>query len=84
MSDPQLTPDGPLFDPRRTPDRPPMDPGWILDGPQLLCIVFSIGLSKWALQCLFTFLNITILDCNSNYLALYSILFFDTNVYNES
>ena len=41
------------------------------------------NLSKWALQCLFTFWNITILDCNSNYLVLYSILFFDTNVYNE-
>ena len=32
------------------------------------------NLSMWALQCLFTFWNITILDCNSNHLVLYSIL----------
>jgi hypothetical protein len=50
-------------------------PGWSSVSPN--------DLSKWALQCLFTFWNITILDCNSNFLALYSILFFDTNVYNE-
>ena len=78
------TPNSPLFDPRRTPVRPPMEHRWILNEPQLLWIVSSNGLSKWALQCLFTFWNITILDCNSNYLALYSIFFFDTNVYNES
>ena len=42
------------------------------------------NLSKWALQCLFTFWNITILDCNSSHLVLYSICtFFDTNVYND-
>ena len=78
------TPNTHLVDPQRTPDRPLMEHRWILDGPQLVWIVSSNGLSKWALQCLFTFWNIMILDCNSNYLALYSILFFDTNVYNES
>ena len=70
--------------PSKDPQQTPMEPWWILDGLQLLWIVSSNGLSMWALQCLFTFWNITILDCNSNYLALYSILFFDTNVYNES
>ena len=50
---------------------------------QALQMTSPNNLSKWALQCLFTFWNITILDCNSNYLVLYSILFFDTNVYNE-
>ena len=41
------------------------------------------NLSKWALQYLFPSWNITILNCNSSYLVLYFILFFDTNVYNE-
>ena len=68
-TEPQRTQDGALMDPWRT---------------QLLWIFSSNGLSKWALQCLFTFWNIIMLDCNSNYLALYSILSFDTNVYNES
>ena len=73
----------PWRSPLRTLDRPLVEPWWILDEPQLLWIVSSNGLSKWAHQCLFTFWNITILDCNSNYLVLYSIHFFDTNVYNE-
>ena len=42
------------------------------------------NLSKLAVQYLFTFWNIMILDYNSNHLVLYSILFFDTDVYNES
>ena len=60
---------------------------WVFLSMKLLCafqMTSPNNLSNWALQCLFTFWNITILDCNSNYLALYSILFFDTNVYNES
>ena len=43
-------------DTQQTPDGGPIEPQWILDGPQLL--------SKWALQCLFTFWNINILYCN--------------------
>ena len=46
------------------------------------------SLFQWPLQvaspCLFTFCNITILGCNSNYITLHSILLLDTNVYNES
>ena len=49
-----------------------MEPRWILDKTQLAWIVSL----KWALQHLFTFWNIMILDCNSNCLALYSVLFF--------
>jgi hypothetical protein len=64
------TPNGPLFEPQRTPTDLRWSPDgawWILDGPQLLWKVSSKGLSMWVLQCLFTFWNITISDCNSNY-----------------
>jgi len=75
-TDPRRTPVWPPKDPRQTPDGSRMDPRWT---PVTLHSFFY-----WPLQCLFAFLNIAILDCGSGYLALYSILFFDTNVYNES
>ena len=77
------TPNRPLFAPKRTPERPRWSPNGASMDPRQTPVTLN-SLYKWALQCLFTFWNITILDCNSNYLALYSILFFDTNVYNES
>ena len=79
----QWTSDGPqhpLHGPLTVPNRSLTDP----EGLQLLWIVSSNSISKWALQCLFTFCNITILGCNSNYSTLYSMLLLDTNVYNDS
>ena len=78
--EPQWSPDGAPMEPWWSPDGALMEPRWIFDQTQLPWIVSS----KWALQCLFTFWNIMNLDCNSNCLALYSTLFFDTDVYNES
>ena len=80
--DPCLTLKGP-------PKDPLMEPQWslmqgVLKVPQLLWIASSNGLSMWALRCLFTFGNITNLDCNSNYnyLVLYSILFLPMSTIN--
>ena len=81
--DPNSPPTDP-WQPQQIPNGPLMDPWWTPEELQLLWTVSSNSISKWALQCLFTFCNITILGCNSNYSTLYSMLLLDTNVYNDS
>ena len=81
LTEPQWTPNGPLTDPCLTLKRPPMDPQWT---PVTLNSLFQMaspsGLSNLCLH-FGTLRSQTVILTTQ---PLYSILFFDTNVYNES